>query len=327
MKRREFITLFGSAAATWPLAARAQQAEMPVIGFLHASSTTSIGERMDAFRGGLKESGYVEGRNLMIEYRWAEGHYDRLPSLAGDLVARHVAVIVAATSVGSVAAKASSSTIPMVFTGVGGDPVKLGLVASLNRPGGNMTGIAMQTILLSAKRLEILGELVPKATTIGFLINPNNPNTDVTLQQVPEAAGAIGKKLVFAKAASEADFDSAFTSIVQQGATALLVDADPFFYSRRDQLVALAERRSLPAIYEFREFTTIGGLVSYAPDVAETYRLAGVYTARILKGEKPDDLPVQQPTKFELAVNLKTAKALGLTVPPSLLARADVVVE
>ena len=241
---------------------------------------------------GLKEGGYLEGQNVAIEYRWAEGDYDRLPSLARELVARPVSVLVSGTTVAAVAAKAASSVIPMVFTGVGGDPVKLGLVAGLNRPGGNMTGIAILTIDLGGKRLELLSQLVPNAPLIGFLVNLNNPNVGVTLQRMPSAARAMGKELLVVSAGNDAELETAVATAVQKGAGALMVDADPFFFSQREKLVALVERYKLPAIYEFREFAAIGGLVSYAPDAADLYRQAGVYVTRILKGERPGELPV-----------------------------------
>jgi putative ABC transport system substrate-binding protein len=325
--RRSFITLLGGAAATWPVVARGQQSKTPIIGFLHTSSPATVADRMTAFRDGLTKAGFVEGSSVTIEYRWAEGQYARLPSLAADLVSRQVDIIVAATTVASVAAKRATETIPIVFTGVGGDPVKLGLVGALNRPGGNVTGITILTVPLIAKRMEILSELVPKVMTFGFLNNPQNPNSEVTLPLIQEAAGLVRRKLVVAKASTEAEFENAFSALIQQGAGALIVDADPFFFNKRDALVALAARHSLPATYEFREFTSIGGLLSYAPDLLETYRQAGIYVGRILKGEKPSDLPVQQPIKFELTINLKTAKALGLDVPLLLQQRADEVIE
>jgi putative tryptophan/tyrosine transport system substrate-binding protein len=327
MRRRELVVMLAAGMAAWPLVAPAEQSASPVIGFLHAASPSPIKDRLDAFRAGLKEGGYTEGQNVAIEYRWAEGDYDRLPSLARELVARPVSVLVSGTTVAAVAAKAASSVIPMVFTGVGGDPVKLGLVAGLNRPGGNMTGIAMLTVDLGGKRLELLSQLVPNASVIGFLVNLNNPNVGVTLQRMPNAARAMGKELIVVSAGNNADLETAIAAAVQKGAGALMVDADPFFFSQREKLVALVERYKLPAIYEFRDYAEIGGLVSYAPDAADLYRQAGVYVTRILKGERPAELPVVQPVKFEFVINLKTAKTLGLSVSPSLIARADQVIE
>jgi putative ABC transport system substrate-binding protein len=327
MRRRELVVMLAAGMAAWPLVAPAEQSASPVIGFLHAASPSPIKDRLDAFRAGLKEGGYTEGQNVAIEYRWAEGDYDRLPSLARELVARPVSVLVSGTTVAAVAAKAASSVIPMVFTGVGGDPVKLGLVAGLNRPGGNMTGIALLTVDLGGKRLELLSQLVPNASLIGFLVNLNNPNVGVTLQRMPSAARAMGKELIVVSAGNDADLETAIATAVQKGAGALMVDADPFFFSQREELVALVERYKLPAIYEFRDYAEIGGLVSYAPDAADLYRQAGVYVTRILKGERPAELPVVQPVKFEFVINLRTAKALGLSVSPSLIARADQVIE
>jgi putative tryptophan/tyrosine transport system substrate-binding protein len=300
---------------------------MPVVGFLASASEYGSHGFVAAFRNGLVESGYVEGRDVQVEYRWADNQYDRLSSLAADLVRRSVSVIVASGGPAApLAAKAATSTIPIVFTATS-DPVRLGLVASLNRPGGNVTGTGAFTVELDAKRLEVLRELVPKVVLIGALINPNRPDADAQSQHVQNAARAVGQQVHVLMAGSEREIDTAFTALAQQQIGALLVGADPFFSSRRNQVVALAARHTVPAVYMNRDFVATGGLASYGTNIADGYRQAGIYAAQILKGAKPADLPVIQPTKFELAINLKTAKALGLTVPPTLLARADEVIE
>jgi putative tryptophan/tyrosine transport system substrate-binding protein len=324
MRRREFITLIGS-AATWPLAARAQQPAMPVIGFLNGTSLEGYGLFLSAFRQGLSEAGYVEGQNVTIEYRWAEGQYDRLPALAADLVRRRVTVIAATSTPANRIAKAATTTIPIVFT-TSSNPVELGLVDSLSRPGGNVTGVATLNVELGSKRLELLHELVPTATVIVALVNPTNPNVETLSRDLQAAARTMGQETVVVNARTEGDIDAVFARLAQQGAGALLVDTDAFFFSRRDQLIALAKQYAVPAIFDRRQFTAAGGLMSYGGSVTDAYRLAGIYTGRILKGEKPAELPVQQSTKVELVINLKTAKSLGITVPQT-LARADEVIE
>jgi putative tryptophan/tyrosine transport system substrate-binding protein len=325
MRRRELMLLLG-AMMTAARAAQAEQKVMPVIGFLSSVSPGPLAASVAEFRQGLGETGYVEGQNLAIEYRWAEGHYDRLPALAADLVGRRVDVIVASGgSPSALAAKSETSVIPIVFSV--GDPVELGLVAILARPGGNLTGVSLMTVELNPKRLELLSELVPQAKVIALLVNQDNRNTERNIKDVQEAARAKGVRLSILKAGSESEIDAAFGSLVQLRADALVVATDPFLNSRRDQLVALASRHAVPAIYYWREFATVGGLISYGPSLTAGYRHAGVYAGKILKGAAPADLPVQQPTTFELIVNLNTAKALGLTIPPSILARADEVIE
>jgi putative ABC transport system substrate-binding protein len=325
MRRRQFITLLGGAAA-WPLAAHAQQAAMPMIGFLSGASPGPYAPFVSAFHNGLKEAGYVEGQNVAIEYRWAEGHYDRLPALAVDLVRRQVTVMAATTTPAALAAKAATTTIPIVFS-VGADPVAIGLVASLSRPGGNATGANNYINVLGAKRLELLRELVPSAAVIGVLVNPSFPDAESQSKDVKEAARVIGQQVQVVNASSEGDLNDAFATFVPLKPGALLISADTFFTSRRDQLVALIAHHKIPAIYSQRDFVLAGGLMSYAPRLADAYHQGGMYVGRILKGAKPGDLPVVQPTKFELTINLTTAKALGLEIPPKLLALADEVIE
>jgi len=327
MRRREFITLFGGAVA-WPITAPAQQPAMPVIGFLGSASPDLYSDRLRAFRQGLKEAGYVEGQNVAVEYRWAEDHKDRLPALAAELVHRQVAVIAAAGGTPSaVAAKAATATIPIVF-GVGTDPVELGLVASLARPGGNLTDITSLNVEVGPKRLELLRELLPTATTIAVLVNPTSPSiAEPFLRVLQTAARNLGLRLQILHATDERDFDQVFGTLVHLRAGALVIMPDTFFTAHSEQLALLALRHAVPAIYEFRKFAAAGGLMSYGSSETEYSRLVGIYVGRILKGEKPADLPVQQSTKVELIINLKTASALGLTFPLTLLGRADEVIE
>jgi putative tryptophan/tyrosine transport system substrate-binding protein len=326
MRRREFITLIGGAAA-WPFAARAQRAESPVIGYLHSGSFAPYAGLVAAFRQALQESGYVEGTNMAIDFRWADGRYDQLPTLAADLVSRHVAIIVAqGGDPAPLAAKSATSTVPVVFT-CSSDPVQLGLVDSLNRPGGNLTGVHPFTSLLGSKRLEFMRLLLPGNTVISALVNPKNPNAKIDAPELQEAAHALGRSINLVLASTEAEIDGVFATLGSDRGAALLVNTDPFFLARRDQIVALAAKYRVPAIYAQREFVTSGGLISYGASLADAYHQVGLYAGRILKGEKPADLPVVQPTKLEMAINLKTAKALNLDVPTMLLALADEVVE
>jgi putative ABC transport system substrate-binding protein len=327
MHRRDIIALIaGAAAVAWPRPLRAQQKAMPLIGLLISGPTNPNSPLLTAFRQALSEAGYVEGQNMAIEYRWAEDHYDRLPALAADLVRRKVDVIATSAIPAALAAKNATATIPIVFTAVN-DPVGDGLVASLARPSGNLTGFSFLTAELTPKRLELLSELVPQARMVVLLVNPNNPNAEPTIRNVQEAARIKGLKLNVLKAGSESEIDAALATLVQLQAGALVVGGDPFFFNRRDQLVALASHHAVPAIYAQREFATAGGLISFGTSLTAAFREAGIYVGKILNGAKPSDLPVQQPTAFELVINLKTAKALGLTVPQSLLARADEVIE
>jgi putative ABC transport system substrate-binding protein len=324
MNRRNLITLLGGAVA-WPVVARAQQA-MPVIGYLSGGSPRPSDAGLAAFRGGLSESGYFEGRNLAIESRWGDDHNDRLPMLAIDLVRRQVTVIATFGSPAALAAKAATTTIPIVFQ-AGVDPVAMGLVSSLNRPSGNLTGVTTLGSELGPKRLELLHELVPMATNIAMLVNPTNPDAETQSRGAQAAASALGLHFHVLHASAERDFDAAFATLLQLRPSALVIGADPFFISQREQIGALALRHAVPAIYQFPEFAAAGGLMSYGSSLADSVHLAGVYTGRILKGEKPGDLPVQQSTKVEMIINLKTAKTLGLIIPLSLLARADEVIE
>jgi putative tryptophan/tyrosine transport system substrate-binding protein len=325
MKRREFITLIGSAAASWPLAARAQQPAIPVVGFLRNTPSASFEHLVIAFRQGLGEAGFVDGHNVAIEQRWAEGRDDRLRALLADLISRKAAVIVANT-LGALAAKAEATNIPVVFA-TGSDPVRDGLVASFNRPGGNFTGVVFISGELGTKRLELLRQLAPKATTVAMLVGPRQPETVAEQTDVQKAAQAFGQQFVVAQATSGGEIEAAFAKFVERGAGALVVGTGAFTNSHREAIVALAARHAIPAMYSLREFATAGGLMSYGTSITDAYRLAGIYAARILKGEKPGDLPVVQSTKFELVLNLKTARALGLDVPDRVLALADEVIE
>jgi ABC-type uncharacterized transport system substrate-binding protein len=326
MGRREFVALVGGAAVAWPLVARAQQPAMPVIGFLASATPDGFAPMAAAFRQGLSETGFVEGRNAAIEYRWAEGHTDRLPALTADLIRRQVAVIAAAGASSSLAAKAATTAIPIVFSAAI-DPVAVGLVASLSRPAGNATGVTNLGVELLQKQVEMLHEVVPTAITVAGLVNPTFPGSEAQARDLQAAARKLGLELHVVYASSERDLDTAFETMVRLGARALVIGVDPYFLSRRDKIAALAIRNAMPAIFFLREFAAAGALISYGPNLIDVYRLVGVYSGRILKGEKPADLPVLQPSKFELVINLKTAKALGLDVPWFLQQRADEVIE
>jgi ABC-type uncharacterized transport system substrate-binding protein len=325
MRRRELIALL--AAAAWPSAAGAQQPAMPVVGFLGAPSAVPYARYIDAVRQGLKEAGYIEHQNVAMEYRWADGQYDRLPALAAELVSRRVAVIVPIGGAPpTVAAKAATSTIPII-SNLGADPIGLGLVTNLNRPGGNLTGIAMMTVEIETKRLELLHELAPASTSLAILLNPSNPQVQTQEREAQRAARVLGREILVLKAGTDREIETAFAALVRERAGALLVGGDTFFNSQTPLFVVLTARHSIPAIYPFRSFVDAGGLMSYGTSLLEAYRQTGVYTGRVLKGEKPGDLPIVQPTKFELVINLKTARAVGITVPPTVLARADEVIE
>ena len=325
MQRRKFITLIGGAAAAWPLAARAQQPALPVVGFINPASAKDYEPQLSAFLKGLSEAGYVDGRNVAIEYRWAEGQHDRLPAMAADLVRRQVTVIAATTTPAALAAKAATATIPIVFE-IGGDPIQLGLVAKLSRPGGNVTGVSQLSVEVAPKRLELLHELVPAASIMALLVNPTD-RPGVSIKEAQSAARTLGLELHILNASTDRDFDEVFAKLIQLQAGGLVVGGGAFLNSRSEQLGALALHHGVPAISRGREFVVAGGLLSYGASITVAYRLAGNYTGRILKGEKPADLPVQQATKVDFYINLKTAKALGLNVPPSMQARADEMIE
>jgi len=327
MKRREFITLLGGAtAAAWPIAARAQQPSTPIVGFLRSTPATGFAYIVDAFRQGLNDAGFVEGKNVVVEYRWADNQADRLPALAADLVRRQVAVIVAAGGIAAQAGKVAATTTPVVFV-IGSDPVRTGLVTSLNRPGGNITGIVFPSVALTTKLFAMLHELVPNASVVAALRDPQGPDVEGEARDLQDAGRAIGRQILMVNATNEHEIHAAFAKIVHAGAGGLLIGASPFFISQRRQLVALAGRHSLPTMYNQREYADVGGLISYGPSQADAYRRAGAYVGRILGGEKPGDLPVELGTKFELVINLATAKAFGVEIPATLLALADEVIE
>jgi putative ABC transport system substrate-binding protein len=326
MRRREFITVLGGAAVAWPLAARAQHRSIPVVGFLHYASADTFAHIAEAVRRSLKEADYVEGKNVTIEYRWADGHYDRLPALAADLVHRQVTVITAGGNVAAQAAKAATAVIPIVFTS-GADPVWSGLVESLSRPGANLTGVSLVAAELAVKRLEVIRELLPHARAVAMIVNPNYPGAEAEMAEVEAAGRVIGLHSQKVIAGDVPALETAFATIGQMRVDAVTVGTDGFFIARREQIAALAARYAVPGIYPFPDFPAAGGLASYGASLADAYRQAGVYTGRVLKGAKPADLPITQPVKFELVINLRAAKALGLTVPPQLLGRADEVIE
>ena len=326
MRRREFITLVGGMAAAWPLAAQAQQSPMPLIGFLGFTSPQAFATELAAFHGGLGEAGFVEGQNVAIEYRWAQAQFDRLPALAVELARLPLSVLVAGTPASAFAAKAATATIPIVFVS-GGDPVRMGLVRSLNRPDGNTTGVYMLTSALEPKRIELMRELVPSAAVIGAIVDPNSPDTKLQMEELPAAASALGRQVKIFNAGTDSEIDAAFAAVAEQKIGAVLVTSSPFYLPRREKFVALAARTGVPTIYFLRAFAEAGGLMSYGTSLVDAYRQAGVYSGRILKGQKPADLPIQQSVKVELVINMKTAKTLGLTFPLTLLGRADEVIE
>jgi ABC-type uncharacterized transport system substrate-binding protein len=327
VRRRELLALLGGAAASWPLAARAQQLEMPVIGFPHPATFDSFAPLVAAFRQGLHQTGYIEGRRVAIDYRWGDGQYDRLPALAAELVRRQVAVIATPGSTpATLAAKAATSTIPIIFA-VGSDPVEFGFVASLSRPGGNLTGVSLLAAEMAAKRLGLLNELLPNATAFAVLVNPASPTAESETKSLNSAADLLGREILFLNGGGEREIDAAFSTAVQRQAGALLVLPDAFFISQRDQIVTLAARKALPTMYHRREFVVAGGLISYGDSLPDAFRQVGAYAGAVLKGAKPTDLPVLQPTKFELIINLKAAKTLSINVPAKLLALADEVIE